>query len=65
MDSEGMITGDWSRCVRNITVSSRDHAVKFEAPAGTWQSCGSQGKVSKAFFLVAMFCIHICIIICL
>ncbi|XP_025832237.1 E3 ubiquitin-protein ligase HERC2 [Agrilus planipennis] len=42
-DMEGLIT-DWSRCVKNVTVSSRDFTTHFEIPNGTWQSCGSQGK---------------------
>lgn len=46
LTSEGLITGDWSRCVRNVTVSSREHSVKFDPPNGTWQSCGAQGKVA-------------------
>ncbi|KAF5270348.1 hypothetical protein FQR65_LT05536 [Abscondita terminalis] len=43
LDSESLIT-DWSRCVRNITVSSREHSVRFDLPEGLWQSCGTQGK---------------------
>ncbi|KAF5273445.1 hypothetical protein FQA39_LY07462 [Lamprigera yunnana] len=43
MDSECLIT-DWSRCVRNVTVSSREHTARFDLPDGLWQSCGTQGK---------------------
>lgn len=45
MNTEGLITGEWSRCVRNVTLSSRDQSGKYDIPNGTWQSCGAQGKV--------------------
>ncbi|KAK5650580.1 hypothetical protein RI129_001609 [Pyrocoelia pectoralis] len=43
LESQSLIT-EWSRCVRNITVSSREHTARFDIPEGLWQSCGTQGK---------------------
>lgn len=44
------LTGDWSRCVKNITLSSRDQSGKYDLPNGVWQSCGVQGKVLINYF---------------
>lgn len=50
ISAEGLVTGDWSRCVKNITLSSRDQSGKYDLPNGIWQSCGAQGKVPYLFF---------------
>lgn len=42
---EGPVITEWNRCVKNITVSSQDHANKCDLPNGTWQSSGSQRQV--------------------
>lgn len=44
MESDGLIT-DWSKCVKNISVSSRESTTNVDDPRWSWQSCGAQGKV--------------------
>ena len=53
----GSLVTDWYKCVRNVTVSSRErHAQRLydRSLPGCWQSSGSQGGVSSlaVFFLV-------------
>ncbi|XP_018562377.1 E3 ubiquitin-protein ligase HERC2 isoform X2 [Anoplophora glabripennis] len=43
IDADGEIVTEWSRIVKNVTVSSK-YAVRFEIPGSVWQSCGTQGK---------------------
>lgn len=35
---------EWSKCVKNISVSSRDSSIDVNDPHLLWQSCGAQGK---------------------
>ena len=49
--TEGVIE-DWYRCVRNLTVSSRENWAHklIDGTANYWQSCGHEGKVSLFFY---------------
>ncbi|XP_017782464.1 PREDICTED: E3 ubiquitin-protein ligase HERC2 isoform X2 [Nicrophorus vespilloides] len=44
LESEGSVTNEWSRCVRNVSVSSQEVLANFENPGCVWQSCGIQGE---------------------
>lgn len=50
LDVVGLIS-DWIRCVKNITVSSRESSANVDDPRWSWQSCGAQGKVSASYFI--------------
>lgn len=50
VETEGLIL-DWNECVKNVTVSSREHDARFDIPDGLWQSCGTQGQVSINLFI--------------
>lgn len=52
---DGLVTGDWSRCVKNVALSSRDQFGKYDLPNGIWQSCGAQGKVLYNVYFVMLF----------
>lgn len=54
------LTTDWSRCVKNISFSSRDQAGRYDLPNGVWQSCGVQGKV--LFDACCFFYKKVCVI---
>ncbi len=48
----GAFIEDWSRCVRNMTVSSKEGQMARlidNNPNTSWQSSGSQGKVNLWF----------------
>lgn len=53
---------DWRRCVKNLTVSSREN-LAFRLTDGSnyyWQSFGKQGKVSfEIIFSLGIFCLII------
>jgi len=45
----GACIDEWHRCVKRLTVSSRDSQAHhlIEGHEGYWQSAGTQGKVSR------------------
>lgn len=46
--SQSGVVEDWHRCVKHLTVSSRESQAHrlIDGSSGYWQSAGSQGKVS-------------------
>lgn len=55
ISGDGLTTTDWFKCVKNITLSSRDQSGRYDLPNGVWQSCGVQGKV---FLCVSLLCTY-------
>jgi len=47
--TSGALIGDWYRCVKHLTVSSKEGQAHrlIDGSGGYWQSSGSQGKVSN------------------
>jgi E3 ubiquitin-protein ligase HERC2 len=45
--SNGSLIEDWHRCIKQMTVSSRENQAHrlIDGSGGYWQSSGSQGKV--------------------
>ncbi|MPC77545.1 putative E3 ubiquitin-protein ligase HERC2 [Portunus trituberculatus] len=54
--SDGTVE-DWHRCVRNLSVSSRENWAHrlIDGTGSYWQSCGQEGKVGRIIIVIILY----------